>query len=236
MMIEASIQKADNPSLWGLTPSRDLSWRAALASLAASVVLLFLSGVLATDAHAAAGERKLDPVLSLIGGCSEPETLDPVPDPGCPDGTHPPAGKFSSPRAVSTDFYGNIYVSSFGASADGSKGRIDVFDPAGIFITELKTTGPTSIAVDSKGNLYVIAEVESGAKPILRFEPSNYKPEDGEIAYGKAPATVSMPDLYKSAIFAGLAINPDNDHLFANFGGSATGGGLVEFASAAEAN
>src|SRR6185503_18077017 len=131
-----------------------------------------------------ADERVLDPRLSLIGACAEPEALDPEEDPGCPTtpppSAHPPAA-FAVPMAVTTDFYGNIYVSNFGKKTDGTQGRIDIFNPEGFFISELKVVGPSSIAVDSKGNLYVIHEVKLGGGAstqlrLARFAPSIYKP------------------------------------------------------------
>ncbi|MDX6635931.1 MAG: hypothetical protein QOF06_2134 [Solirubrobacterales bacterium] len=203
----------------------------AVGGLALAALMLLV--VLAASS-AQADERVLDPRLSLIGACAAPEALDPEEDPGCPTtpppSAHPPAA-FAVPMAVTTDFYGNIYVSNFGKKADGTQGRIDIFDPDGFFISELKTTGPESLAVDSKGNLYVAAQVGTD-KPILRFEPSVYEPEAGKIEYGKAPVALPMAGFNSKAIYTGIAINPDNDHLFANFGG----GGLVEYDSAANDN
>jgi hypothetical protein len=193
----------------------------------AVLVGLFAFVAAAPNALGAEGERKLDPVLSLIGGCKA-ESLDPVEDPGCPGGTHPPS-PFSDPRAVATDFYGNIYVSSF---SGGSQGRIDIFTPEGVFVFELKVTGPTSLAIDSKGNLYVVAQVGS-ERPILRFAPcAPYDPEAGEISYCNPPVEVPEVGIGKLSVYTGIAINADNDHLFANFGS----GGVVEFASAEEGN
>jgi hypothetical protein len=195
-----------------------------------ATVALVLAALVAPGAYAA--ERVLDPQLSLMGGCVESDPLDSVEDPGCPGGTHPPSGLFTATKAVTTDFYGNIYVSSFGKNSSGSQARVDIFDASGFFISEVKQVGAESVAVDSKGNLYVVAEVAAGNKPILRFEPSLYKPEEGEIQYGNAPVELPMPGATKSAIFTGIAINPADDHLFANFGSEA----LVEYDSAEAAN
>jgi len=184
-------------------------------------------------AAAAEAERVLDPQLSLIAGCKE-ETLDPVQDPGCPYAAFPagPSSTFSDPRAVATDDHGNIYVSSFGSNINGSKGRIDIFDSQGFFVYELKTNGPTSLAIDSEGYLYVQAEAEVGRRPILRFTPdAPYEPEVGNIAYSSPP--VELADVNEaSTTYTGLALNRDNDHLFANFGS----GGVIEYASAEEGN
>jgi hypothetical protein len=204
--------------------ARFIALAATLAALAAIVA----------PSTALAENRELDPLLSLIGGCDEPEALDPVEDPGCPTtppaSSHPPA-RFAVPQAVTTDFYGNIYVSNFGKLANGSQGRIDIFSPEGIFISELNTPAPTSLAVDSKGYLYVVAEV-SGDKPILRFKPTVYKPEDGEIEYGEAPVALTMPGTSIESVQTGIAINADNDHLFANFSSA----GLQEYDSAENSN
>ncbi|HET9196976.1 MAG TPA: hypothetical protein VFN92_01810 [Solirubrobacterales bacterium] len=207
--------------------------RVGLRALLLATAALLLAGISAPGASAAEGERELDPLLSLIGGCSgAPEPLDPVEDPGCPTtppaGTHP-AEKFAAPSAVTTDFYGNIYVSSFGKILSGTQGRIDIFDPDGNFIYELKSPGSTSVAVDSKGVLYVVAEIES-ERPILRFVPTVYEPAAGNIAYGSPP--VFLPDVESLSIYTGISINQDNDHLFANFGAA----GLVEYSSAETGN
>jgi hypothetical protein len=194
------------------------------------LAVLALAGLFASTARGAEGDRVLDPLLSLVGGCKE-ETLDPKEDPGCPEtpplAAHPPSGFFSDPRAVATDSYGNIYVSSFGKSESGSAGRIDIFDSHGVFISELKTPGPTSLAIDSEGYLYVVAQTEG--MPILRFAPCpGYEPAIGKITYCEPP--VKLPEVVNT-FFTGLAINRSNDHLFANFGI-----GIAEYSSATEGN
>ena len=141
----------------------------------------------------AAETHAFDPVLSLTGDCSSsPLTpLDEVPDPGpCPGtaGVDHPKAPFSNPRAVATDSYGDIYVGV------GSKqaGRIDVFSPAGEFITEITDElNPGSLAIDSEGNLYV-GNNESGVSPqdYARYKPSEYKPEEGKIKYENTPELV----------------------------------------------
>ncbi len=139
---------------------------------------------------------------------------------------HPPS-TFSDPRAVATDLHGNIYVSNFGSASNGSKGRVDVFCSDGTFVSELVTAGPTSLAIDSEGYLYTLSTSQG---KVLRFKPdTGYNPEACEIAYGEtAPVTVRE----SGSFYSGLVINPDDDHLFGNFGG----GGVIEFKSAAEGN
>ncbi|HEY8502916.1 MAG TPA: hypothetical protein VIL21_09540, partial [Solirubrobacterales bacterium] len=83
----------------------------------------------------AVGPYTPEPSLSIAGVCGVKDAIDPVEDPECPGGTHPPSGRFSEPRSVAIDAYGNEYVASY--AFDGTKGRIDVFNDEGKFITEL---------------------------------------------------------------------------------------------------
>jgi hypothetical protein len=200
--------------------------------LAAAAVLLALAGFVASDALAAEGERALESRLSLIGGCGESEPFDPVEDPGCPNtppaGDHPPAGSFSTPVAVATDFHGDIYVASLGKKADGTEGRIDIFSPDGIFISEVPVTGPQVMAVDSKGVLYVWL-TESGE--LVRYEPcGTYDPAAGEIHYCNPPTKASERGGAGTFLVA-MAINRENDHLFID-----TGSFFIELSSAEEGN
>lgn len=202
--------------------------------LTIAAVLLSVFGFAAPAAIAAEGERLLEPRLSLTGGCGT-TAVDPIPDPGlCPlesEGgpgvpgvDHPPA-TFSDTRAVATDFYGNIYVSSFGGSSNGSKGRVDIFCSDGTFISELAIVGATSLAIDSEGYLYVFSTSQG---KLLRYKPdAGYLPKACEIAYGEtAPATVRA----SGSFYSGMAIDRANDHLFVNFPD------VIEFKSAAEGN
>jgi hypothetical protein len=205
--------------------------RLALWGALATAAIALTGFATAPMALAAEGERVLDPELSLTGGCAV-EALDPVADPGCPYSPFPdgPSAPFADPRAVATDDHGNIYVSSFGKQLDGSEARIDIFGPDGEFISELKTKGATSLAIDSKGYLYVAARQSGTQLPILRFAPcAPYEPEAGNIVYCAAP--VKLAGVNELPLYTGLAINRDNDHLFANFGV-----GVREFGSAEEGN
>ena len=184
---------------------------------AVAVLVLFSLGLGTGSALAA---PQLDPILSLTGNCSE-STLDPVPDPGCPDPPHP--GRFNEPRSVAFDAYGNEYVANF--ASGGEKGRIDIFDPEGVYITTFADpNGPQSVAVDSEGNLYVY---ERSASKVVRYPPSVYEPEVGNIAYANPPVTVDTA----TVIGNGLAIDFSNDHLFV-----ARGGAINEYSSASEGN
>ncbi|HEV2858710.1 MAG TPA: hypothetical protein VGW80_09945 [Solirubrobacterales bacterium] len=178
----------------------------------------------------------LDPRLSLIGACQQ-EELDTVEDPGCPE-KHPPA-PFAFPRGVATDAYGDIYVSNHGKKLDGSEGRIDIFGPDGVFIFEIPNgvvASPQSLAVDNIGTLYVWAE-EAGK--LFRFDPCKYDPAAGDIEYCNPPVVVPLdgPDCVFACPKGGslgytqMAVDPDNEHLFINFGGV-----VAEYKSAEEGN
>jgi hypothetical protein len=165
-----------------------------------------------------------DPVLSLTGDCSE-STLDPVPDPGCPGGAHP-AKPFSNPRAVTTDSYGDIYVSSATLVEESPDARIDVFDSSGNFITEVVDKYPPgALAVDSEGNLYVASGFRAPEGKLFRYEPTLYEPAAGEIEYGDPPTALVETEANGN----GIAINPANDHLFRKQGPQ-----ITEYKSAAE--
>lgn len=200
--------------------------------LAAAAVLLALAGFVASAALAAEGERALDPRLSLIGGCAEPEELDPIEDPGCPStppaGDHPPAGFFAKPVAIGTDFHGDIYVASLGKKAGGTEGRIDIFSPKGDFISEVSVTGPQAVAIDSKGVLYVWLR-ETGE--LVRYEPcGTYDPAAGQIEYCNPPVKASNRG-GAGTVVVGMAIDRANDHLFMDLGSS-----IIELSSAEEGN
>lgn len=181
-------------------------------------------GVVAGPASAA---YEFDPKLSLRGDCG---TANPdfVPDPGCPGGDHPPAGRFQEPKSVAIDAYGNEYVASH--AFDGDEGRIDVFDDEGNFITELPDPrGPKAIAVDSEGNLYVLEQIEGAEAEIALYEPTVYKPLLGEIEYDGAEREVVTTEITFSG---GLAVDFTNDHLYAAYNKDF----MEEFDSAKEGN
>ncbi len=187
----------------------------------------------ATNAVAApAGELTFDPVLSLTGGCGTSE-IDPVADPGCPGGKHPPGGTFTLPRSITTDSHGDIYVASYGNESggtfDGLEGRIDIFDPSGNFLTEIPdSSGPKNIAVDSKGNLYVFQFRPAAFQKVERYKPSGaYNPAAGEIKYETPPELV----VKTLGSLCGLAVDRQTDHLFVHLGVR-----IQEFSSAENGN
>jgi len=201
-----------------------------LAALA--LMAVFSPAALADEAH------DFNPWLSLTGGC-QTYVSDPVPDPDCPypPGT-PPDGAFSRPTGIAVDTYGNVYVASFGHSGQ-EDGRVDVFDHEGHYLTsvaESEGQSPRTIAVDSEGYLYVYAWSPGDAGALRRFDPiPPYNPAVGEIAYGSTPTLITE----NLSGYAALAVNPENDHLFVNFGTSDSGRGLealVEFGAGADDN
>jgi hypothetical protein len=201
-----------------------------LQCVVCAAIMILLSAGLAASAIAAE-THVFDPELSLTGDCSV-SNVDPVPDPGpCPGvaGLDHPVSPISNPRAVVTDFYGNIYVANSGPLATlGKQGRIIVFDSSGNFITEFKDeSGPGALAVDSKGNVYVANGFDGSEEGLVRYEPTVYEPATGQIEY-EDPAIVLVP---KEAADDGLAINPTNDHLYRKIGFQ-----IIEYNSAAEGN
>lgn len=195
-------------------PARSLIWTGLVGCL------LALGGAGTASAQAA---HVFNASLSLTGNCST-SSFDPVEDPGCPGGTHPPSGAFSFPTSITTDTYGDIYVASRG-SQEGIEGRIDVFSPEGVFITELLVpSGPLGLAVDDEGNLYVTnLDTE-----LLRYSPTGtYEPATGMIAYGGSPTVVAGENSADLAV----AVNPVDQHVFVDLGPF-----VDEYSSAAEGN
>lgn len=197
-----------------------------LKSTLMGLLAILCLAVLAAFASAAeAPPYELNADLSLTGDCTT-SLLDPVADPGCPYSPPPagPSGRFSEPRSVAVDAYGNLYVANFAGGKEN--GRIDVFDDEGRFITEFSDPlSPKSLAVDRKGNLYVS---ESGNE-IARYSPTVYEPEAGKITYGN-PRQVIVTN--PSGVGNGLAIDFSNDHLYVVNAGKS----IDEYSSAAEGN
>ncbi|HXR61647.1 MAG TPA: hypothetical protein VN732_09990 [Solirubrobacterales bacterium] len=182
-------------------------------------------GLSVSPVSAAEAPYEFEPTLSLTGNCSASQ-LDPIPDPGCPAPPHPSV-PFSEPRSVAIDSFGDEYVANF--AGNGEQGRIDVFDDEGFFITELvDPNGPKSVAVDSKGYLYVFEQSGASVSRVVRYTPTVYKPEEGEIEY-ESTTKVILTDEFVSN--GGVAIDSSNDHLFV-----ARGDRIDEFGSADEEN
>jgi hypothetical protein len=171
--------------------------------------LFCLLFALSTASQALAAEEppyEFSAELSLTGGCGTSKA-DPTPDPGCPE--KKPPKSFTSPRAIAIDAFGNEYVASYGAE-EGKQGRIDVFSPKGVFITEIKDEfGPKSLAVDSKGNVYAF-DSRPESNEIARYSPSVYKPEEGKLEWGSR----SVLSTFSSPSVGGVAVDAANDNLF----------------------
>jgi hypothetical protein len=181
----------------------------------------------------ARGAYEFDPVLSLTGACGT-GAPDTVADPGCPYPPPPdgPSGRFDEPLSIAIDAYGNEYVASYAENSfsEGSvKGRIDVFDDEGNFITEISSTyGAKSITVDSEGNLYAMEHVKGKPTQVVRYSPTVYKPLAREIKYDKPKEAVPVSEVLPG----GLAIDISNDHLFVSTGGTT----IREYSSTKEGN
>jgi hypothetical protein len=191
---------------------------------------VFGLGGMAPGRALAAESYAFDALLSLTGNCST-SSADPIPDPPpaeCEAAAHPPSGRFVTPRGVTTDAFGDVYVSSYGPSG-GAEGRIDVFGSSGLFLTEIAVpTGPRAIVVDSKGNLYVWEANVSSVQRLSRYAAETYAPEEGKIKYSTTRTLVAEKELPLSD---GLAVNPLNDHLFVDYENY-----VAEFSSAEEGN
>lgn len=176
-----------------------------------------------TTTTAAAATLAFDPLLSLTGSCSV-SPLDEVPDPGvCPGtaGVDHPTSPFIRPTAITTDAFGDIYVANTGsivAPESEDKGSIDIFSPAGQFLTEIPDRRqPTKLAVDDKGNLYVAnLRGDEHNEAIIYYKPTLYHPAAKEIEYESAPTAVVVENGEPSP-GQGLAIDPTDDNLYVKY-------------------
>ncbi len=170
---------------------------------------------------------------SLMGNCST-SALDPVADPGLcpmppgvPGFDHPPKA-LRNACGVVTDSYGNIYVGSSANGIPSTDGRVDVFSPDGVYLTEIKNEHqPCDVAVDSKGNLYA-AEHDSGRR-VLLFRPNVFPPTKGST-YAPPIVVHKTPETGTCKEAESVAIDPSNDRLFI----LQTCDGIVEYGSADE--
>ena len=207
-------------------PQRSRRNARALASLALTSVVGFvlLFSAALTPAASATEQHLFNPVLSLTGDCSSNATTlpDTVPDPDCagspleyPPAPHRPIGAFTNACGAATDSHGYIYVASGPVeSGHGPKSaRIDIFNPNGHFITEIKTgeeglENTCRLTVDSKGRVYVNALPYIYAGKILRYTPKSYPPGEEEHAYGPAESFVG------TGAIEGVAVDPSNDYVY----------------------
>src|SRR4029077_12436974 len=95
--------------------------------------------------------------------------------------------------------------------------RIDIFDPEGFYIAESEIgdpSGPGSLAIDSKGNLYVANRFNDNKTRVVRYSPTQYEPEERKIKYNPTPSVIVEES---ASTFMGVAVNPANDHLLVKF-------------------
>jgi hypothetical protein len=196
------------------------------ALLAAACLVVLVPSAFAADPY------EYDPLLSLVGNC-DTSAVDPVPDPGCPGGTHPPSGKFKRPYGVTIDSYGNEYVAVQGNEL-GTAGRIDIFDDEGNFISELPDPhGPQSVAVDKNGVLYVYEVSPTTNSEVVRYYPSKYEPEAGEIEYDVSSRKLVIEN---TALVGSIAIDTSNNRLYVTFATTREFASAEELVSPEEAN
>ncbi len=203
-----------------------------------AIVISMASGGTAT---AQEETHVFDPALSLRGSCIT-AALDPAPDPGCPY-LPPPDGPqaFSRPHGVAIDSLGYTYVTNRGEVESGAKGRLDIFDPSGQFVTEVSfedlleslgasfaeadSTTFASPRIDTLGNLYLHIVRGATVTPphsndVLLYEPGAYPPvPGGTYAYVRTVDEDAR----------GLGVDPANNHLYVNKGTS-----ISEYESAQE--
>jgi hypothetical protein len=216
----------------------------ALVKVTAPLALVFVLSLVVPAFASAAASYIFEPTLSLTGNCATSK-LDTVPDPGtCPippgtvfsgsPGADHPSTRFEAP-SVTIDSYGDIYV----LSMLEAKSRIDVFAPDGTFITEFAdSAGPQSIAVDSKGNVYVFERLAGGERQIRRFPPKAYEPEKGKIEYGEAPVKLVGNETEPLLLGFGqlgpessVSVDPATDQLYVDYSQK-----VARFGSAEEEN
>jgi hypothetical protein len=120
---------------------------------------------------------------------------------GSIDGSSTPTGEIEKACGTAVDSVGDVYV------ANSGKGVIDVFSPAGPYVTSIPDgNGPCSLAVDSKGKVYV---VDSTSGDVVRYAPEGgvYPPAIGQ-AYA-APAIVEGSGESK-----GVAVDASTDDVY----------------------
>jgi DNA-binding beta-propeller fold protein YncE len=202
---------------------------AAFAAIVSVILgLLVLLALLEASSAWAVDKHQYDPVLSLTGSTSV-SAEDPAPDPAP---NHPAKG-FETPCGVATDPHGYIYVVS--PANASTNGRIDIFDAAGNYLTEIHDEyEPCSLAVDSEGNIYVV-EITShgdgfGPRDVQRYAPTSYPPTSAsgytlaksfEFTDENGSDFCSRPN--------SVAVDPSNDHLYIGHGCR-----VEEYGSAAE--
>jgi len=156
---------------------------------------------------------------SLMGNCKTSKA-DPIIDPGCPSDIPPTS--LESPSIAAVGPRGETYVYSYSFTSSGVPNHIDVFAADGKFVARFKDEelgsidlqGIAGIAVDSDGRLYVAYGNSEGY--VVRFDPSVYDPNAGEIAY-EMPGVVVVDPSNLPASTGDIAVDPVDDHLYVRF-------------------
>ena len=128
-------------------------------------------------------------------------------------------GMFTDARALAVDGAGNIYVGEY------SSGRVQVFDPAGKFVTQWNIGEDNylkSMAADRKGTVYVVYD-----GVIHRYEGSTGKLL-GQVKYSRGPGFVDVAATADGGLIAswdghwrgGLLMNPESKNDFVKFDAS----------------
>ena len=186
-------------------------------------------GLVVMPGSALAGETHLFSAEHSLTGSCVVNSLDPVPDPGCPSEHAPEA--LSKPSRVVLDAFGDQYILN-GAFFEDL--RIDVFDADGRWLlTEtqgalLERLGETyeqyenleravihDIEVDSKGYLYISMTVgPAGSEErdlVLRYSPTSVPPSRNTVF--DTPKIIFDEHNARSS----LAVGPD-DSIYLDFG------------------
>lgn len=135
----------------------------------------------------------------------------PLSEPGRADAPPERSHVLANARAVATDIHGNLY-----AAADA---LIHIYDPEGAELTTIEdpNTPLGDLAVDSKGNVYVL---ENEAK-VTYYAPSAFPPTSGTTYSRHEPPVATAADFAGSKLLA-IAVNPgpgpDKNRLFVTAG------------------
>jgi hypothetical protein len=195
-----------------------------LGAYGAACFLAVLIGFIVVPSAHADVTKFYNEAHSLMGTCTT-DSKDKVPDPGCPEVELPPGGAFLRPSSVTTDAYGTIYVVNERLLTPKTY-EVDIYHSEGHYIggfigSKVGEGREQRLTVDSKGHLYVWAY----DTPLVRYDPTVYAPETGEIEYGSPP--VSILESPGPAARYHMAVNLSNDHLYVS--GGSSGGGIREF-------
>jgi len=142
-------------------------------------------------------------------------------------------GQFQSPRGVTVDSSGNIYVIEF----DAGGSRVQKFDSNGNFLLKFGKQGTgdgeflfaTDIAVDSSGNIYVVEfngnrvqKFDSNGVFVLKFGSNGSG--DGEFSFPHGIAVDSSDNIYVADVSNHRIQKFDSEGIFQGWLGKCTAG------------